>query len=317
MRTEIKLKIAEIVILLRSDFGLFVLSKEEREERDYGRFSNFIYRGKKMPEITIDVHIIDRLPRIETAGHVFIAYHFQDKKENWRIARYNGRYVFKTDLEDKQQVVFIDKDFTKVDVYILPMSGKGRTWGIADITDDFVHILLINFLGYHNRGFFAHGMGIRDNDGKGMLFCGKSGAGKSTSAKIWFKHTRAMILNDDRIIVLAKKSGYSIHSVPWHGEFHSNFSKCLKPAPLKKLFFIYHAKNNVVSRINPRQAFGLLYSTIFPGFWDKHILDKTVRFCADMVQKVPCYRLGFINDEKIIAFVRDMERHLSCERVTV
>jgi hypothetical protein len=46
-----------------------------------------------------------------------------------------------------------------------------------------------------------HGCGIVGADGKGNLFVGHSGAGKSTTARLWASHEDVQILSDDRIIV--------------------------------------------------------------------------------------------------------------------
>lgn len=317
MRTEIKLQIAGIVIAIRSDFDLLKLSIQEKKELEYSRFENFSCPAGKRPRIIIDVQIVDRMPSIKAGDNPFIVYHFQDKAENWRISKRRGGYVFKSPLKAKEMHAFISGNFQRAKVYILPKTLKGKVWKIEDITDDFLHILLINYLAFHNLGFFAHAVGIRDTNGSGMLFCGKSGAGKSTTAKIWHKHSRAMILNDDRIIARKEKKGFSIHSAPWHGEFHANFSKKLKPAALKKIFFIYHGKKNKVIRIPMARAFSFLYSTIFPPFWDKKCLANTARLCQDLVREVKNCRLGFVNDKKVIAFVRGIGEYFADERTGI
>ncbi len=317
MRTEIKLQIAGIVIAIRSDFDLLKLSAQEKKERDYRRFENFSCPARKHPRIIINVQIVNQLPVIKAEDNPFIVYHFQDKAENWRISKRQGGYVFQSPLEDKKMYVFLSRNFQRAKVYILPKALKGKVWGIEDITDDFLHILLINYLAYNGLGFFAHGVGVRDTNGKGMLFCGKSGAGKSTTAEIWHKHSRAMILNDDRIIVLKEKKGFSIHSAPWHGEFHANFSKKLRPALLERLFFIYHSKNNKAVQISIARAFSFLYSTIFPPFWDKKCLTNTARLCQELLREVKSCRLGFVNDEKVIAFVRGIGEYSADERTGI
>lgn len=317
MFTEIKLQIAGIVIAIRSDFGLQKLTAQEKKEREYSRFKNFSCPARKRPRIIIDVQVVEQLPPIKAEGNPFIAFHFQDKAENWRISRRKGGHVFKSPLEDKEMYAFLSGNFQRAKVYILPKALKGKVWRIEDITDDFLHILLINYLAYNSLGFFAHGVGICDINGKGLLFCGKSGAGKSTTAKIWHKHSRAMILNDDRIIVRKEKKGFSIHSVPWHGEFHANFSKKLRPAALKEVFFICHSKNNKAVQISSARAFSFLYSTIFPPFWDKKCLTNTVRLCQELLREVKSCRLGFVNDEKIIVFVRGIGAYSADEKTGI
>ncbi len=307
MAIEIKLKIADIIIQVKSEFGLIKLSNKEKTERGYFRFDNFFYKGKKRSDIFIDVAIVGVLPSIKSYRNKFITYHYEYGEENWRIVEDQGAYIFQSPLKGKELVANIDKDFRRARVYILPKPKKDEVWDLADITDDFLHVLLINYLAVNNFGFFAHGLGLFDHNAGGMLFCGKSGAGKSTSAKIWHKYSRAMILNDDRIIVRKTGGKFFLHSAPWHGEFYLNFKKPIRPAGLRRIFFLYHAKKNTATRINPAQAFNLLYSTIFPAFWDKRWLENTVNFCEKLVKKIPCYSLGFVNDKKVIRFVRNIK----------
>src|SRR5580658_1947178 len=51
------------------------------------------------------------------------------------------------------------------------------------------------------EGVEVHGCGVIAPDGRGMLLTGHSGAGKSTSARLWSNHPAARVLSDDRIIL--------------------------------------------------------------------------------------------------------------------
>ncbi len=309
MKTEIKLIIAGIVIEIKSKYQLRELSNKEKTARGYFRFDNFFYYGHEKADIIIEVAVDEGLPKINPGQNKFVTYHYEDGKENWRIEEKKTRYIFKSPVQDKESLAWLDKNFQRARLHLLSGKAKLRVWDLTDVTDDFLHILLINYLAMHNLGVFAHGVGIRDSNGRGRLFCGKSGAGKSTSAKIWHKHSRAMVLNDDRIIVRKKGSKFYIYSVPWHGAFNLNFKKRIKSAVLKEIFFLYHAPKNSAVQLGPIQAFSWFYSTIFPVFWDKQGLENTANFCGELVQKIPGYSLGFKNDRKIINFIRKKKNY--------
>jgi hypothetical protein len=168
-------------------------------------------------------------------------------------------------------------------------------------------VLLINYFAQRNAGIFTHAIGIRELDGKGLLFAGKSGSGKSTTARLWYKHSKAMVLNDDRIIIRKLKDKFFIYGSPWHGAFSDYLISRIESAPLEKLFFIYRAPKNTVRQIPKKEAFNLLYPTLFPTFWDKGCLENIVSFCQDLIKKTPCYKLGFVNDNRIIRFVRTIK----------
>ncbi len=306
MKTKVKLKIADIIIEMQSEFGLEPFTEDEQRQRLPERFNNFFYKGRQKPHIRIKVEIADKLPKIHKTGHVFTTYHFQDGSENWRLLKKDNAYIYKSPLKDKKQVMLVNKTFDRITAYLLPKKQKGRVWRIDDIIYDFLHVLLINYLALHKKGIFVHSIAVKDLDGKGLLFAGKSGCGKTTTAKLWDKHSRAMVLNDDRIIVRKLNGKFFIYGVPWHGEFSDYLYSKIESAALEKIFFIHHAPHNTIRQISQKEAFNLLYPALFPTFWNKEHLENIVSFCQDLIKNTACYSLGFVNNKKVIGFVRNV-----------
>lgn len=301
----IKLRIADIIIQVQSRFPHEKLTEEEERAQVAERFYNFFYKGRQKPQIRIEVKIVvDKLPEIPKANPVFITYHFQDVNEDWRLLRKGDTYIYKSQFEDNIQVMLINRTFEKTTAYLLPKKNKGCVWHIADIIYDFLQVLLINYFALKNEGIFTHSVGIKDLDSRGLLFTGKSGCGKSTTAKIWHRQSKALVLNDDRIIVRKHQGKFFIYGSPWHGDFSDYLASDIESAPLDKIFFIHHAPKNTVRQISQREAFSLLYPAIFPTFWDKKGLENITSFCQDLIKNIPCYSLGFVNDKKVIRFVR-------------
>lgn len=59
------------------------------------------------------------------------------------------------------------------------------------------------------------------NDGKGFLFMGKSGTGKSTHSGLWLKHIEgSWLLNDDNPIVRVTGEEVVVYGSPWSGKTH-------------------------------------------------------------------------------------------------
>ncbi|MFQ5868040.1 MAG: hypothetical protein ACE5IT_08660 [bacterium] len=307
MKTEVKLKIADIIIEMQSDFTLEQLTKEEQRLQIAERFKNFFYNGKREPNILIDVEIIDKLPQIRKTEPVFITYHFQDGSENWRLLKKDDTYIYKSPLKDKRQLMLVNETFDRVTAYLLPKKDKGRVWNTSDIIYDFLQVLLINYFALKKGGIFTHAIGVKDLDGRGLLFAGKSGSGKTATARLWHKHSKAMVLNDDRIIVRKVNGKFLIYGSPWHGEFSDYLTSRIDSAPLEKLLFIHHSLKNTVRQISEKTAFNFLYPALFPTFWDKECLENIVSFCQDLIRSVPCYSLGFVNDNRVIRFVRKIE----------
>lgn len=311
-RNSVKLKIADVVIQMHSRFAIERIVSVRSRGPEIKRYNNFFYTGRQNPHILIEVEIVSKLPKIINAKQLFITYHFQDGKENWRLLKKDKNYIYKTTVKDKNQVALMNKTFDRATVYLLPKKGDQRqTWMTTDIIYDFLQVLLISYFSQRNQAIFTHAVGIRNLDGRGLLFTGKSGCGKSTAARIWHRHSRAMVLNDDRVIVRKIKNNFFIYGSPWHGDFDDYLASRIESAPLARLFFIHHSSKNIVRPVSGKKAFQLLYPAIFPTFWDKKNLENIVSFCHDLIKAVPCFSLGFVNDKRIIGFVRKIDAN-SC-----
>jgi hypothetical protein len=150
------------------------------------------------------------------------------------------------------------------------------------------------------RGVMLHACGVNDS-GNGYLFVGRSGQGKSTMAKLW-SGNRVCVLSDDRIIVRKIKQRFWIYGTPWHGE-----SKICSPekVPLKKIFFLRHAKVNRVKEVDPFDAVSRLICCSFPTFWDKQGMEFTLKFFSDLVKNIPIYELEFLPDKSALDFIKN------------
>jgi len=297
---KVKLQIADIIIQMQSEFEGELFTKENS-----WRFDNFMHRGNKKPHIILEVKVVNRLPNLNGAKRSFTTVHPDSKEVNWSLYRRNSRYILRTFLAQKKQYIVLNLKFDKGVVYVLRDKSKDAKWKLLEIIYDALQIILINYLTQRD-GIFVHAIGVKDIDGTGRVFIGKSGSGKSTLARLWHSHSRAVILNDDRIIIRKTKGKFFIYGSPWHGDFSDYLISKIDSAKPPRLLFIHHGRNNILKPISKRRAFNLLYPNLFPTFWDKKGLDKTIFFCLDMIENLPCYSLGFRDDKGIIGFVRRM-----------
>jgi hypothetical protein len=317
---SISLRIADVIIKMQSKYFLQLF--DFKDKMDF-RFRNFVYKGKKGPEIIIDVDIVREFPKFPDAKNVFITYHFQDGSENWRLLRRGNSYIYKCPLEDKKQVMVVNRYFNRVKAYLLPKNEnkvsdekerklakeyKGSFWNVSDIIYDFLQVLLINYLAIIKKdGIFVHGMGVKDMDKDGLLFAGKSQSGKTTLAKIYHKDSDALVLNDDRIIARKKNNDFYIYGSPWHGEFSDYLESRIESAKLKGIFFLQKAKKNSIKSISVSKAFKYLYPAMFPTFWDKRGTEMITMFLTDLLSKTTCFRLKFRKDKSVIKFIKEVE----------
>ena len=224
-----------------------------------------------------------------------------DSGQTWALFRSRGRLLLQnTSLHSEfspSRFLFLAPDLKSGDLYVTddaPQEADPLGYPLNQV----LWILLLS----QGRGSLFHACGI-DDDGKGYLFLGNSGDGKSTTAKLWFDQGMA-VLNDDRIIVKEKDGKFWMHGTPWHGDFKVHSSRDL---PIHKLFFLRHGQKNSLQVKNGAEAVSMLLARSFPPFWDKEGMAFTIEFCQRLVSEISCYELAFVPDAGIIDFVRNIQ----------
>jgi hypothetical protein len=173
-----------------------------------------------------------------------------------------------------------------------------------------------------------HGVGIVGPDGANNLFIGHSGAGKSTTARLWTSLHKVEILSDDRIIVrehpvrehsaaedqIRNEKPYEcnrsadptqiyMYGTPWHGEAHFALPQ---RAPLQRIFVLEHGHGNVLTRLTRSQMVAELFARAFVPFHRHEYVDHALGFLERVADSIPCYRYSFEPDaravEKILQF---------------
>ncbi|MDO9579598.1 MAG: hypothetical protein Q7J06_03390 [Bacteroidales bacterium] len=286
MTNKLKLSIGDIIFLLIAEKGRGTL-------KGYAPYHLFLTKNR--PEVILrfryssDFQGDKNLP-----GKILF-----DAQPNWRLCYSNKKYIFQT----RDRTAILTPDFTSGEIYI---TKNLRSFPFTYPLDE---ILIINLLA-QGRGIMVHACGVKDNR-RGLLFAGASQAGKSTIANLWKLQTAngklhnegVSILSDDRIIIRKMNRQFWMYGTPWHGD--ANVCSPEK-VPLKKIFFLKHAKKNTAKKIAPMEATSRLIVCSFPTFWDKKGMEFTLSFCAELAEKVPCYELGFVPDESVLDFVEEV-----------
>ena len=161
-------------------------------------------------------------------------------------------------------------------------------------------LIVVHRLG-RERGVEVHAAGMRDADGNAYLFLGHSGAGKSTTTRLWNQQHSMTVLSDDRIILRERDGQVWMYGTPWHGE--AEFATPDR-ARIERLFILEHAPENKISRLTGSRAVGEVMARSFLPFYDAAALENTMSFLQEVVGTIPCYRLEFRPDGTAVDAVR-------------
>jgi hypothetical protein len=163
-------------------------------------------------------------------------------------------------------------------------------------------LLITNHLAARGLGVEVHGCGLIDAESGGQLFLGHSGAGKSTTTRIWKTLRDPEVLSDDRIILRLHDGELWMYGTPWHGE-----AELASPGKTKlsRIFVLQHGPRNQVRALTKSQAAGEVFARSFPPFHSASGLESTLDFINRALDVVPCYEFQFVPDEGAINAVLD------------
>jgi len=134
------------------------------------------------------------------------------------------------------------------------------------------------------------------NAGKGYLFLGRSGTGKSTHSGLWFKHIPGTeLLNDDNPVLRLEKDGtVRVYGTPWSGK-----TPCYKAqdVPVGAVVRIRQAPENRIQPLSGVQAYASLMASASAFRPFKELADGWHRTLEALVGKVPCYVLDCLPDQ--------------------
>lgn len=227
-----------------------------------------------------------------------------DSGSIWRL--YEDEKGFQFDFsasasgEDPYKRLFVDDRFRRASL-LLSEKCFAEFGAVPPMGYPLDEVLMTHRLA-HEQAIELHGAGIVGPGGASNLFIGHSGAGKSTTARLWSSLHDVEILSDDRIIVRENDADglgkqMMIYGTPWHGEDAFALPGC---ALLQRIFVLEHGRGNVITRLTRSQVVGELFARSFVPFHRHEYVDSALRFLEQVADTVPCYRYSFEPDERAV-----------------
>jgi hypothetical protein len=196
------------------------------------------------------------------------------------------------------QVLTFDRHFTRGDLYVsVDPASEQPDLRLGLFLSDLLPAMLPS-----RGGLMVHAAGISDG-GRGVVFAGHPGAGKSTLAALWGEQGGVRILNDDRTILRRNDGRWRVYSVPGKGDVRPAYPYA---AELEAAFVISHSGENQARRLTEGEAaVSLLTHISFPQY-DSQTVDAGLDLLEDLVASVPVYQLGFVPNQSAVAFTREL-----------
>ncbi len=190
--------------------------------------------------------------------------------------------VLKFSLSESEWNMWIEGAENEVDPFEYPLDG-----------------LILYYLTVINGDIMIHASGINDA-GKGYLFTGESGKGKSTMAGLWDKRG-SKVIHDDRLIIRKTDDGYRMFNTPVYNDDEPNES------PLSRIFIIDHGIENKIIPLKEASAVSLVIANCIQHTWGPDIILKLLESVSSMCRNIPTYRLFFRPEKSITDYIIENE----------
>ena len=141
-------------------------------------------------------------------------------------------------------------------------------------------------------------------EGRGYMFLGKSGTGKSTHARLWLENIPGTeLMNDDNPAVRVKPDGTAVvYGTPWSGK-----TPCYRnvSAPLGGIVLLSQAPFNKIVRLNGIGAYAAVVPSISGKRWDERIADGLHETENTLASNIPVWHLDCLPDADAAHLCKD------------
>ncbi len=211
------------------------------------------------------------------------------RTDTWRMGRgADGGHVLAIHVlphEAPLTVARFDPDFSGGD--LLRRSGRHGAPTLFAFNYPCDQVAVLNALVPH--GIAVVHAGAVSMDGRGILFCGKSGAGKTTMSRLC-RAAGATLLNDDRQFVWAENGTAWLAPTPWHGaEPEINPLR----VPLRAIFHLAQAPANRATPLDGAWAAARLLGNTVAPFYRADAMEHSLAAMERITSLVPSFHLGF------------------------
>lgn len=140
-------------------------------------------------------------------------------------------------------------------------------------------------------------------EGKGYVFLGRSGTGKSTHSRLWLSAIEGTeLLNDDNPVIRTLPEGVYVYGTPWSGK-----TPCYRnrKAALGAIVRLSQAPFNRIERLKGVAAYAAVSPSASAMKWRREYADGLHRTLVDLVGRCGVYHLQCLPDKEAALLCHD------------
>ncbi len=137
--------------------------------------------------------------------------------------------------------------------------------------------------------------------GKGILFLGPSGIGKTTQAELWQEYKDAKIINGDVGFVQCMEKKILVWGTPWHGSSSYCENMCV---PIVGIIVLKQGKENKMKRLSSFEMVSKVAKNVLYPTWLENGTEMALDILNQMLRQVPVYELTNRADKESVELVK-------------
>lgn len=275
------------------------------------RFSNFISKVREPWDVKIIINAGHATLPVN-AQRIFDAPYVEEKDGIMEIVRPQFWSVWRS--ETSMHILTFYPQSSGIRRSVLDFSFENRIWNLTvetgkesiDPLEYPLDGLIIYYLTVINGDILIHASGIK-SEGKGSIFSGISGKGKTTMARLW-RQKGTKVIHDDRLVIRRRDDSFTFHNTPVYD------NEVPGESGLNYLFLIEHGKENSMERLSGAFAISSVMSNCIQHNWGEKTISKLLASVTGLCNTVPVYRLYFKPDKSILEYLDNFAQKQSSWR---
>lgn len=188
-----------------------------------------------------------------------------------------------------------------LDTHCATVRAPDPAWAPSALERTLTYILIQSLPREHD-GLLIHAAGVV-LDGRGYLFAGPSGAGKTTIARL--AEGIGEVLSDENVIARLMDGDAVLHSTPFWGQSTPPewVRRVNRRVPLAGIYLLEHAPDFSLTPLRPAEAVAALLATEKVATERVESATAWLAIAGRLATTTPIYRLGFRPTRDLWAFL--------------
>lgn len=239
------------------------------------------------PVFTLKLELVPSLAEIPAGDLVEC---FNDEAPYLWVFRNQGVYAFAFSYtkEHVDCILVPSEDYSESVVYVEDVR-------FAEFALSNAAMLLYAFRTMPYETLLTHASVVKFQ-GRGYMFLGRSGTGKSTHSRLWLENVEgAELLNDDNPVIRIVDGQVRVFGSPWSGKTHCYVNEDI---PLQAVVRLSQAPYNKIAKSGMLQAYASLMPACSCMRWDRKSVDYLHKTVEKVIGRVGSWHLECLPDKE-------------------